>query len=181
MTGVYMIQNNITGKKYIGSSFNVSSRMHDHLLELKRNRHTNKEMQEDFNKYGENSFSFVPLFETKDNEKTNAEYFLMAVLRTHNREYGYNYKDKGGTGRHLTRETIRYVSDAQFPKRKTYKMFRNWDAELRSIGSKAANGHQREYIEACLSSKSFKEAGEKLGVSSQWVHKVISDYVKKAK
>ena len=47
--GVYMIENKINGKVYIGSSANIEHRLQDHRYNLRKGTHTNKALQEDFN------------------------------------------------------------------------------------------------------------------------------------
>ncbi len=59
VSGIYTITNTVTGKLYIGESLDIYRRWHDeHIPQLKKNCHCNKELQNDFNKYGETSFSF---------------------------------------------------------------------------------------------------------------------------
>lgn len=48
--GVYAIINNETGKRYIGSSKNVNKRLHEHLYYLKKGKHYNKELLNDYKK-----------------------------------------------------------------------------------------------------------------------------------
>jgi GIY-YIG catalytic domain. len=112
MTGVYAIKNQVTGKMYIGSSRCISYRFKSHLSALRSGRHVNKDMQDDFNLYGEENFIFIPLFETSERHKTDLEYFLMEILRTHDINTGYNDKDRGGTGGYLTRSTLREIRTA---------------------------------------------------------------------
>lgn len=115
MSGVYMIHNSVTGRNYIGSSRCVRGRIKTHLSALRGNRHSIEEMQEDFNKYGEESFSFIPLFEvSRDEYAPSLECFVMKVLRTQDKNFGYNYKDKCGTAKWLTREMMRDVHRAFF-------------------------------------------------------------------
>lgn len=58
-SGIYTITNKVTGKLYIGESLDIYRRWHDeHIHQLRKNRHYNKELQNDFNKYGEENFSF---------------------------------------------------------------------------------------------------------------------------
>lgn len=60
--GIYAIKNNINNKLYIGSAFNdFNGRNRMHLSTLRRNIHHNKHLQRAWNKYGEDSFSFIIL------------------------------------------------------------------------------------------------------------------------
>jgi len=61
--GIYQIQCSKTRKTYLGSTGNIIKRMKQHYKQLKTKTHSNKEMQADFNQWGENSFqvSFIKL------------------------------------------------------------------------------------------------------------------------
>ena len=54
--GIYQIQCTKTKKTYLGSTGNIIKRLKQHYKLLKTNTHSNKEMQADFNLWGENSF-----------------------------------------------------------------------------------------------------------------------------
>jgi group I intron endonuclease len=54
--GVYQIKCLVNGKVYIGSSECIPTRVQNHLSELKSKKHYSKDLQEDFNKYGEEGF-----------------------------------------------------------------------------------------------------------------------------
>lgn len=56
--GVYSIRHILSGKRYIGSSVHVTGRWTHHRYHLRRGLHYNLEMQEDWNRDGENSFVF---------------------------------------------------------------------------------------------------------------------------
>lgn len=58
MIGVYAIRNNANGKVYIGESLNISRRWKYHKEELNNGTHHNYKLQEDWNIYGEASFTF---------------------------------------------------------------------------------------------------------------------------
>lgn len=59
VSGIYTITNKVTGKLYIGESLDIYRRWHDeHIPQLRKNRHYNKELQKDFNNYGEENFIF---------------------------------------------------------------------------------------------------------------------------
>ena len=50
VSGIYLIENKTQNKFYVGSSADIDRRLYDHFAALKSNRHTVKEMQEDYNK-----------------------------------------------------------------------------------------------------------------------------------
>lgn len=61
---VYEIKNIIINKVYFGETAQKKykngrlKRWHDHLEQLRKGTHHNKEMQQDYNTYGENAFIF---------------------------------------------------------------------------------------------------------------------------
>ena len=67
--GIYIIENLITGKIYVGKSKNINSRLKQHKRALNKNYHVNAVLQNDWNEYGENNFKFDILKYTDDNKK----------------------------------------------------------------------------------------------------------------
>lgn len=63
--GVYYIKSKITNKQYIGSSKNIQRRIGKHFSELKYNRHSDKDLQKEYNLYGYSNFE-CGLYETCD-------------------------------------------------------------------------------------------------------------------
>lgn len=57
-TGVYSITNSENGKRYIGSTLNLSRRKWEHFSHLRCRTHENRHLQSAFNLYGEDKFSF---------------------------------------------------------------------------------------------------------------------------
>ena len=68
LRGIYKIANIINGKVYIGRSINILLRWYNHIDALKDNEHINKKLQDDFNKYGLDSFQFS-ILEMNEDEK----------------------------------------------------------------------------------------------------------------
>jgi group I intron endonuclease len=64
-SGIYIIQNIKNGKCYAGSSYNIRKRLlwHKNMLNLKK--HPNNYLQNAVNKYGIDSFQFIPLLNVK--------------------------------------------------------------------------------------------------------------------
>jgi len=56
--GVYCIRFGLNERIYIGSALRCSTRKGQHLYKLRRNSHCNPKLQNYFNKYGEELFSF---------------------------------------------------------------------------------------------------------------------------
>ena len=60
-SGIYQIINKVTHHKYIGSSYNLLKRFKDHKILLKYNKHSNRHLQNAWNKYREEAFEFKTL------------------------------------------------------------------------------------------------------------------------
>ena len=56
ISGVYSITCIATGRSYVGSSVNIKRRYREHKLDLRRNKHPSKLMQEDYDQYGWEGF-----------------------------------------------------------------------------------------------------------------------------
>lgn len=66
--GVYQIKNNTNGKIFLGSSMNLSGKFNSNRFQLNFKCHPNKELQEDWNLYGSDAFSFE-ILETLESEE----------------------------------------------------------------------------------------------------------------
>ena len=55
---IYQIKNKETGKTYIGATTMFSHRRNSHKSDLRREKHVNQALQEDYNKYGLDVFEF---------------------------------------------------------------------------------------------------------------------------
>lgn len=90
---IYCIECMANGRKYIGRSKNVDSRVADHFARLKRGAHHVPLFQEDFNKYGEDAF-MAQILETYSDSRGTHERDWQLLLKTYDAEHGYNYNDK---------------------------------------------------------------------------------------
>lgn len=90
---VYALRHNVTKKTYVGCSRNVRRRIHQHLVALKSGTHTNKMMQEDYDRYGLD-YSYYILFEAYASyDAFLMEKHFMSLLKTRDPSYGYNVND----------------------------------------------------------------------------------------
>lgn len=90
-----MILNTANGKHYIGSSINMCRRMNEHMRLLRRGSHSNKVLQNAWNKHGGQAFLFVPLFSVYEKSiLVEAEQAFIDQYRAYDRDYGYNIRPK---------------------------------------------------------------------------------------
>lgn len=102
MAYIYKIECTVNHKRYIGRTLCPSCRCNTHLKALKHNRHLVEDLQSDFNRYGEENFSFMVLqcYQTPVKhlwgQYSNGYYEkeCMRMFRSYDRRYGYNYKDQ---------------------------------------------------------------------------------------
>jgi hypothetical protein len=72
--GIFQIKNKITGKIFIGNAKNLKGILNSNKFQLKTHRHSNQELQQDYNKYGEANFDFEILDYLKPKEDLNYDY-----------------------------------------------------------------------------------------------------------
>lgn len=92
ISGIYTIVNNIDGKIYVGESMDVKDRIRCHKKDLKTRKHANKHLQNSFDKYGLDSFSFELLEECDIIFLKSQENYWCNLLDSHNKNRGYNIK-----------------------------------------------------------------------------------------
>lgn len=89
---IYFIRCSETGRVYVGRTRRPEHRWHQHLVELRGNRHDNGLMQNDYNRYGEESFKFAVLEKVSFSERSREKEF-MRFFDSYNPNKGYNYLD----------------------------------------------------------------------------------------
>lgn len=100
---IYCIRNKINNKKYIGqTALNINKRLNIHEYQLINNKHYNKNLQDDFNKYSMDNFEFIILDEFTFYDKKllkkvllDMEKFYINLWDTENETKGYNNKFVG--------------------------------------------------------------------------------------
>jgi group I intron endonuclease len=99
--GIYAIKNKINDKMYIGSSISIEHRFYTHKLNLSKNVHGAKLLQEDWDNLGESNFEFIVLEElinpTKDQLFKKEQYYI-DLYESYDTGYNYCKIASGGNG-----------------------------------------------------------------------------------
>ena len=112
ITGIYMIRCKINNKIYIGRSKNIKDRWKQHKKELRNNKHCNKNIQKDWNKYGQDNFEFNIIVECEEDKLNELERKYINEYKSCG--FGYNMtfgKDENGAEIH-TEETRKKIGEA---------------------------------------------------------------------
>lgn len=111
--GIYKITNKINNKVYVGQSIDIYTRWTTHKNELNNNRHHNSYLQRAWNKYGEDSFCFDILEECSEDLLNEKECYYIELLKSTNKNYGYNLVSGGTLNRRFTTEVLEKMSKAK--------------------------------------------------------------------
>ena len=88
--GVYCIRCKVNNKAYIGSSKNIKKRWNEHKSLLKTGMHDNKQLQEDYNKYGADNFLYLILINCEPQMLFKYESMYILLFGTMHINKGYN-------------------------------------------------------------------------------------------
>lgn len=95
--GVYSLVNTIDGKRYVGSSVQIKTRLYKHNYHLRKGNHHCKHLQNAFNLYGEDAFTTETVLLC---DKVNLEYYEQVVMDYFRTETGlYNMQPEAYTPR----------------------------------------------------------------------------------
>ena len=111
ITGIYKIENKINNKKYIGQSKNILRRWQHHRHYLNKNQHENPYLQNEWNKYSENNFTFEIIHKCNETELNQwEEYYINKYDTFCDRSKGYNLQS-GGDYQQLSDEVCQKISE----------------------------------------------------------------------
>lgn len=160
-TAIYGIKNIISNKIYVGATKHIQRRLMKHFNELFHNRHRTKKLQEDFNKYGFDSFKII-IFNDDPNinllEKEKEKQISIGIDNLYNEKIsGYwikeEYRQKLANSSKATHKTKEYRD--KMSKIKTNKVAQYYlDGELIKIWNSAIEicntlGYTRSVILSC--------------------------------
>jgi group I intron endonuclease len=93
--GIYIIKNILNNKVYVGQSVNTLKRMYKHKSNLRKNCHHNKHLQDAYNKYGEESFEFIHVYDCDISQLNEMEDYYIKYYDSRDFKSGYNMTDAG--------------------------------------------------------------------------------------
>ena len=97
-----LIRNKINGKLFIGIAKNLKGILNSHKFQLTIGRHFNKELQQDYNKYGEANFDFEIIDYLKPKQEPRYDYTEdLNILEDMWLERIQAYNDKGYNSRKI--------------------------------------------------------------------------------
>lgn len=114
MPGIYKIVCNLTEDCYIGSAKNLKTRLSRHRSSLRVNKHYNRHLQNAWNKYGEENFSFEIIDVTSDiTTLIEREQHWMDLLSP---KYNIRKKAESNLGLKHSEESKQKIKDANIGK-----------------------------------------------------------------
>ena len=187
-SGIYTISCIKNEKYYIGESRNVTARLCAHKNKLRRNIHENRELQSDFNKYGEKFFLFQKfIFGNSVDKETRLklENLILLTLKPQNRYNIYiNWKKRDEyinsffNKRH-TNEARKLQSIAKKNKISPFKG-RNHSNEIKKMlsqinSSKTTIERRKPVIIDSIYYESISEASQKTGLNRRLIRERCHD------
>lgn len=113
--GIYLIENLINGKVYIGKSTNIHRRIRSHISQLngKHKKSENQHFINSWHKYGRENFDYRILEECDFSKLKERELYWMNYYKSTNPEKGYNKRLDSEGGMIPHDETKKKLSNAQ--------------------------------------------------------------------
>lgn len=153
---VYKIENEITGKVYIGSTNNFNRRKSEHFGGLKRKTHYSKKMQADYDKYGEKSLVMSVIEECKEDVRLDREQYYIDLYDAANKGYntsesafystvafrGMNYYGENNPfyGKHHSEETKQRLRDTWERTREERSGWKHKEETIQKMSKKSTRG-----------------------------------------
>jgi group I intron endonuclease len=98
--GIYLLENTVNGKKYVGSSSNIYNRCRSHKSSLRNNKHHNTHLQASFNKHGIDNFEFHVIEECEQGNKIEREQYWIDLVEPEYNIYSHVIKVPIRTEKH---------------------------------------------------------------------------------
>lgn len=169
---IYMIENLVNGKVYVGQTVQkVDRRLHVHKIKLQKQYHNNPHLQRAFNKYGENSFKSSVIEKCSISEIDDRERYWIKFFETYTGVY--NIESGGNDYRKISQTTKQLIS------KKSRKMWADKETRekiLRNLKRGKDNWNSRAVI--CVTDNlvfdTITEAGEYYSIDMKVISQTLS-------
>ncbi len=150
--GVYVIQNLVNGKVYVGSALNIRKRLRWHLADLRKGRHCNGRLQRAWVEFGASSFAMHPFVNTSPErvDRLRLEQLYIDLLGACDPAIGYNIAPKAGSNQGVKRGPL---TDEQKEHLRRINTGKRHSDESKAKTSAALAGR-------CLRGRGFKHSEE---------------------
>lgn len=160
-SGIYIIENKINEKFYIGSAVNITKRWGEHLFHLSKGSHKNKKLQNSFNKYGKLCFEFLIVETCLKEELIEREQYWIDVLSA--TKDGFNINPRAGNalgrkfpGRKLSEEHKRKLVASKIGKKRIFT--ESWKKKL-SLAAQTPRPNQSVFMKLSWANRPSKRIG----------------------
>ncbi len=110
--GIYIILQIITGRAYVGGTTNLNERFEkQHVPLLNKNKHSNRELQSDWNKYGADAFICLIIEQTTTEKLKERE--TKHIRSAKEKDIAYNVKSGASGPISMSEETRTKMSEAK--------------------------------------------------------------------
>lgn len=171
-TGIYIIQNKINNKVYVGSALNVERRWREHKKLLRNNKHHSPHFQNAWILHGEENFEFIFIEPVKNTlhlvlvEQTFLDYY-----KSYTSEKGYNVLPVAGSWlgmkhKEKTKDVLRKINTGKIHSEETKKKIseagkgRTHSEETKTKMSETKIGKKNPFYNKTHSEESRKKMSE---------------------
>lgn len=167
---IYEIKCTKTETSYYGQSRDIKRRFDDHKYKLRHNEHYSTEMQDDFNRFGEESFEFSIIEEVDDEMLDKREQYWISKTKL-----TYNIESGGVKNKRLADSTKKKLSIKAKKRYKTHSVYINSELAIEKR-SKTNTGKKRT---AEFKKRMSELASQRIGEKNSFYGKKHSDETKK--
>ena len=184
--GIYVIQNNVNSKKYVGKSKDIYKRIMQHVTLLNtKSKDENRHLINAWHKYGRSSFTYyvIEYIYEEDSQKleeklAERELYWMQQLHTLDRNSGYNLRLDSEGKCIVSDETRQKLSEANKKRYENPEERIKASAKIKEIRKKYKEKFDASYDKVAKTRRKYKIAQCDLSGNVLRVYEIIGDILK---
>ena len=161
-SGIYVIENQVNGKRYIGSAKDFSKRWSNHTYLLRKGRHPNVCLQQAWSKYGAISLKFRQLLYC---DPLLLTYYEQSILDAFEPEYNICVIAGSTSGRKLSedaKDRIRKIHLGKVVSTETRERLRQ-----AHLGKSLSDDHRKKVSQGLTGIRRSKETKRKMSIAAK--------------